>query len=489
MELKREDLLEYTTAKLREAPELAEDHISINGKKLRKRTAYIRLRGHLDNFLKGNRYNRFIVMPGLRRIGKTTILFQLYDYLKNEKGIEQDRILYISVDELSAYFGAKLINIIDVFITDIHQSSQVGLDKELFILVDESHYDKKWSQIGKILYDKSNKIFMIFTGSSALSLELNDDESVRTKKEPVFPMNLFEYLILKYKIFAPEGTARSLRDLIFKGDSKSIENALKMEGEIRKRTIVLKNPLEKEWKDFLRFGGFPFIHSDPNLDTSDVYDKVYRIVEAIIQKDVFLQKSFMTDSISTIFNIILFLALQDPGPASQVNLAKRLNTSSSQVNKIIDVLEKTHLIFNIKPYGSIGKSIRKPRKYYFLSPTIKAALNFKYGKYDQNNPKFLGILAENLIASCFFKMKETINMPLGIFYATESKGVDFLLRGIDEDIIPVEVGIGEDKHINQLEKAIKRYKSKYGILISNRTKKIIKNEDIIYIPLITFSFL
>ena len=50
------------------------------------RDEYWKIKKHLDIFINGkNTENRFIVMPGLRGVGKTTILFQLYDYLLNEK--------------------------------------------------------------------------------------------------------------------------------------------------------------------------------------------------------------------------------------------------------------------------------------------------------------------------------------------------------------------------------------------------------------------
>jgi predicted AAA+ superfamily ATPase len=126
-------------------------------------------------------------MPGLRGVGKTTLLFQLYDYLTNEKGIKQDHVLYISTDQLNEYLGGKIIDATDVFIGEVHQKSPVTLDEELFILIDEAQYDKEWSMAGKILYDQSKKIFHDFYRSSAISLELNVDSSRRSKKESIFP--------------------------------------------------------------------------------------------------------------------------------------------------------------------------------------------------------------------------------------------------------------------------------------------------------------
>ena len=52
------------------------------------------------------------------------------------------------------------------------------------------------------------------------------------------------------------------------------------------------------------------------------------------------------------------------------------------------------------------------------------------------------------------------------------------------DIIPIEVGIGA-KNTKQVKKAI----SDYGIIVSNRSSRIQKEDNIISIPLSTFSFM
>ena len=81
-----------------------------------------------------------------------------------------------------------------------------------------------------------------------------------------------------------------------------------------------------------------------------------------------------------------------------------------------------------------------------------------------------------------------MNIPHGIFYSPEKEGVDFLLSDVTGEIIPLEVGVG-NKDNRQIKKAIKKYNSKYGIVVSNATKKITREDDVINVPLSTFSFL
>lgn len=478
-----DDLLDYILARLREGPRLAQDQIQRNGKKFKHRSAFFKLKKHANNFLEGNNENRFIVMPGLRGVGKTTLLFQVYDYLTNEKGIEQDRVLYISTDQLSKYLGGKIIDAADVFIGEVHQKTPLTLDEELFILIDEAQHDKEWSMAGKVLYDQSKKIFMIFTGSSALSLELNVDAARRSKKESIFPMNFSEYLLLKHDIYAPKGTSASIKKLIFTGE---VEDACKKENELMKKMLKLERPLEKEWENYLCCGGFPFgLH----LDNNEIHEKTFKMLDRVIEKDVSLIRSFRSDTRSAIFRILMFLALQKAGETSEGKLANDIGISSALVKDILSILEKTHLIFHIKPYsGSARTSVRKAWKYYFLSPSIKTSINFELGKYNSKKREFIGELAESMMASYFFRLKETMKTPQGIFYSPEKGGVDFLLSDIMGEIIPLEVGIG-NKDKRQIKKAINRYNSKYGIVVSNTTKKITHEEDVIYIPMTTFSFL
>ncbi|MDR0912289.1 MAG: AAA family ATPase [Methanobrevibacter sp.] len=482
MEGNKDLLISYIKKRLIDEPTLMKENIYDNNQKFKYRNAFLNLKKYIDDFLDGYVENRFIIMPGLRGLGKSTLIFQLYDYLLNQKKIENDRILYLSVDQLNEFLGERLIDTIYVYINEIHQRSPITLDKELFIFIDEAQYDEKWSMAGKIIYDESKKIFMIFTGSSALDFEVNIDSVRRMKREAIYPMNFKEYLYLKHDINLPKGISSAIREMIFTGN---IDDAINKEIKIINNFSNLKAPLNKEFENYLTYGSFPMSLS---LNEFDIHRKTYDMIERIIEKDVSHYKSLGKNTKTTILKIIRFLSIQKPGELSKVKLGKNIGVSPSIIQEILYILEKTHLIFHIDAYGGAGKQIRKPWKYYFLSPSIKSSINFTLGKYTPENREFLGNLAENLVASYFFKMQETIKRPLGIFYASEKGGVDFLLTNIYGDVIPVEVGIGE-KNKKQVKNAIDKYNSDYGIIISNKTSLIKKEDNIIFIPLTTFSYI
>lgn len=478
----KEDLLDYIQMRVEEGPLLVKDKIYKNEDKLQRRTAFFKLKNHIDNFLDGTNEERFISLPGLRGVGKTTLLFQLYDYLINEKGIENDNILYFSTDNLKDYLGGRISETVYTFISEIHNKTPVTLEENLFILIDEAQYDKDWSLAGKIFYDQSKKIFMIFTGSSALNFELNADAARRIKKEPIFPLDFSEYLILKHGISPPEDISTSIRNLIFNGE---VNEAYRKEINLTKGLLKIGKPIEKEWKDYICCGGFPY---GINLEHNKIHEKTFSMLDRVVEMDVSYIKSFRADTRSFIHRILVFLALQKPGELSEGKLANNLGISSALVKSILYVLEKTHLIFHVEPYSkSAGKSVRKAWKYYFLSPSIKVSILHQLGKYNPKSREYLGVLTENMAASYLFMSQKTTHIPYGIFYPPERGGVDFLLSDVDGEVIPVEVGVGK-KDKRQIKRAIKKYGSKYGVVISNTRTRIAQEEDVIYIPVTTFSF-
>ena len=174
-------------------PKIISSKLSSNNKKLNHRTDYFRIKEYIDNFLNGNNQNRFIVMPGLRGVGKTTILLQLYEYLiKND--VPNSDILYFDVSELKSFYDVNILDVITNFIENIHQTTMVELNKPIFLLIDEVHFDKNWALTGKIVYDNNNNIFMIFTGLSAIELQIHADAIRRMEKEQIFPCTFPEYL-------------------------------------------------------------------------------------------------------------------------------------------------------------------------------------------------------------------------------------------------------------------------------------------------------
>ena len=479
--MEREQIARYLQGELSRMLEMAEimtkkEEVSFNYRRL-----YFRLKKKIDNFLGGSE-ERLVIMPGLRGVGKTTLLFQLYNYLTKEKRIAPERVLVLFADELKKYFGIGISDAVRVFTEDIKRTDLSLLKEKTFILIDEAHFDKEWDLGVKIIYDRSKNVFVLATGSSALSMEMSADVARRSTREPLFPLNFSEYLILKYKFFPEKTTTLAIRNLIFNCSENILKESSELWHRIKIKSIRENINLNKEFEFFLMRGGFPF---GLTIEEKNTYEKINGMIDRIVEKDILSLKSFSSETRNLITRIIYFLAIQKPGGVSDAKLSQRFGASSKLIREILDVLEKTHLVFSVKPYGGAGKLTRKPWKYYFLSPSINTAIRYKLGMLDVLDRNMFGVLAENLAASTFFKIEETI-YKYGIFYDPEKEGVDFLIqKGIDE-IIPIEVSIGK-KGKSQIKKAISKYKAKYGIIISN-VNDVKRENNIIYVPITFFSF-
>jgi len=450
------------------------------------RDEYWKIKKHLDNFLNGkNTENRFIVMPGLRGVGKTTILFQLYDYLLNKKNISYENILYLSMDEIVKKYNNDLLEVVENFLSSFHNTHLLTLKKKIFLFVDESHFDKNWGISGKIIYDKTKNIFLICTGSSAINLEMNGDVARRMYNESIYPNNFKDYVLLKQNFNINYKFSNVLKKIIYFGDEKYIDQGIEFEEKIQKQLFSLKNYPKAEFIHFLKAYGFPFTL---NSNEEEAYKKTYSLIRQVIQNDIPSMKAISISNQSNITQIISYIGLVGSGAISNHKIANYLSISSRTVNEILNILEKTQLIFNVKPFGGAGKITKKAWKYYFLSSSLISAINYDVGRYNMDNKKCLGTLAENYVAASLFKMQQTRFQLMGLFYPPEKKGCDFLLRTKLDDMIPIEVGIGK-KTKSQLTRAINKYNSEYGVLISNRCNTIHQHNKIIHIPLVSFGFL
>ena len=99
--LEKEELISnFIKNELNDVPNVLSRDLSKNNKKLNPRDELSELKGYADTFLNEDTSNKIVVLPGLRGVGKTTLILQLYEYLMKEKNIPPRNILYISFDDL-----------------------------------------------------------------------------------------------------------------------------------------------------------------------------------------------------------------------------------------------------------------------------------------------------------------------------------------------------------------------------------------------------
>ena len=96
-------------------PMKVNQELTHKNKKFNKRSDYENIIRYVDNFLEGENINIFLVLPGLRDVGKTTILFQVYEYLLKEKNITPQNILYFSCDRLKRTGNVDIFDVVNYY--------------------------------------------------------------------------------------------------------------------------------------------------------------------------------------------------------------------------------------------------------------------------------------------------------------------------------------------------------------------------------------
>ena len=112
---------------------------------------------------------RFAVLSGMRRVGKTTILYQIIEHLI-DGGVHPGNILYATFDNPIL----KLVNVENVL--SIYEA-MYPIEGTKYIFFDEVQYTENWELWMKVIYDSRKNIRLIATGSASPVLEKGSADS------------------------------------------------------------------------------------------------------------------------------------------------------------------------------------------------------------------------------------------------------------------------------------------------------------------------
>ena len=311
------------------------------------RNKYLRLLNAVNFEFKRYLFNqinwndRLIIITGQRGVGKTTLLLQ---YIKNE--IEDfSKALYISLDDL--YFTSHtLSDVVEDFV----------INGGRFLFIDEVHRYPYWSIEIKNIYDFYPDLKVVATGSSAIAiLEGEADLSRRASQYHLHTLSLREYvLFIKGFDFKPI----EFIDLLQNHE----QLAIRINQEIR--------PIEL-FKDFLKFGSYPFSNSKDPL----YYDKLRTIINLIIDNDITAVENITYETRIKIKKLLYLISTSVPFKPNITELSQKVGTSRDVLLRHLHLLSRAGII-NLLTQSGTGTSImQKPEKIYINNPTLMYALD------------------------------------------------------------------------------------------------------------------
>lgn len=367
-----------------------------------------------------------IIITGIRRSGKSTILFDLKNDFKNAYYVnfDDDRLINFKVEDFQVLYEL----LIELF----------G-DRKIF-LFDEIQNVVGWERFVRRLHNNRKKVYITGSNATMLSKELGTHLTGRHIAFSLFPFSFKEFLTFnKHKI-----------------------NNL---------TTSEKSKLKRLFNQYLKKGGFPeYLKTEKKEYLKFVY-------ENILYKDIITRYNIKNEKA---LKEVVYFAISNIAKEISFNQLKKLTglTSATTVKEYFSYLENAFLLFLIPRYdSSLKKQIYYNKKVYLIDTAFVDILGFR-------TSKDYGRLLENLV---FIELKRRNKE---IYFHKNNKECDFVIKKANKIIKAIQVtkelnDKNQEREIQGLLEAMKIHKLKTGLILTDDQEKEfrIKKKRIIVKPI------
>lgn len=344
-------------------------------------------KNYLDKLILWKDHDIIKVITGIRRCGKSTLLMQFQDYLR-DNGVMDEQIISINFEDL------KFEALLDYRSLYEYVESKILPGKKMYIFLDEIQKVSGFEKTVDSLYIKEN-VDVYITGSNAymLSSDLSTLLSGRYVEISVLPLSFKE-------VYEEKG-----------GDKEEVFN------------------------QYLKYGGFPYLMNMP-LDVEQINMYLEGIYNTVIIKDIEERENrkHLDSNKRKITNIVLlksiakYLASAIGSIISVKNVTGYLTStgrkvSSSTVDDYMEALRESFIFYPVERFDISGKKILKTlNKWYIVDLALRDHMLLKE-TYD------LGFSLENTIY--FELLRRGYRVNIG---KTESSEIDFVVQKNNEII-------------------------------------------------------
>ncbi|MBK6645123.1 MAG: ATP-binding protein [Anaerolineales bacterium] len=291
---------------------------------------------------------RAMVIYGARQVGKTTLL-------KNLMARQPANTLYLNCDEPD--IRERLTNATSTQLNSLFAGATL-------ICIDEAQRVRNIGITLKLAVDNFPDRQIIATGSSSFDLSNQIVEPLTGRK--------YEFYLHPF----------SLQEL------QQLYSPLELERLLPQRMI---------------FGMYPEI----TLDEPEAQNKIKEIARSYLYKDVFEHQQVKNPDI--LEKLLQALALQIGSEVSFNELANLLKIDKKTVERYIELLEKTFVIFRLKPFSrKLRNELTKLRKVYFWDTGVRNALINNFNAIDLRADT--GALWENFMLGERFKRNQNLGL-------------------------------------------------------------------------------
>jgi len=262
--------------------------------------------------------NRVIILTGIRRCGKSTVLRQI---MKNK-----ENFCYVNFeDERFLDFKSQDFESLNEILIEIYNNPKI-------YFFDEIQNIEKFETFVRRLQDEGKKIIITGSNASLLSKEFGTRLTGRSKLFEIFPFSFLEYLRLK-----------------------NIDIEKDWSYKTQKRVEI-----KKAFNEYLVLGGFP-----EYLKTQDK-DYIKNIYENILYKDVIARYSIKKQKIMK--ELVSILVTNISSTFTYNAIKNNLGLSNSiTVKEYISYMINSYFFFELSKFDfSLRKSLNAPKKIYLI---------------------------------------------------------------------------------------------------------------------------
>lgn len=340
------------------------------------------------------------VITGIRRCGKSVLLFDLFfEYLLSQN-VPEDHILKIELDQRRYYKFRNPITLCE-YIESIVQEKK---DDKFYLFIDEVQLttkvvDEENGGIEVTIYDMLNElkayknldVYVTGSNSKGLSKDIATEFRGRATQIHVFPLSFAEF-------YSAVG-----------GDERKALDTYMLYGGMP-RLLALKD--DKDKKDYL----------------TSLYSELY--VKDIVERNGIEREDILND-------ILDFLASQISSLTNPTNIANAISSMKNEkvnpamVSNYVQYIIDSFLISMAKRYDVKGKTYFKyPNKYYYTDIGLRNA-RLNYRQYDP------GHIMENMIYNELLRRGYSVDVGVVCDRADNSKiqkEIDFVVNDADRKI-------------------------------------------------------
>lgn len=310
--------------------------------------------------------NKTIIIYGARQTGKTTLVNQL---LENYK----EQVLYLNGDESDV--RALLSDTNSTKLKPVIANSKI-------VVIDEAQRINECGLVLKIIHDNFKDIQLIATGSSSFDLANSIKEPLTGRK--------FEFMLYPF----------------------SFNEMVKNNGFLTEKRLL---------EHRLIFGYYP----DIALNTGNEIKLLNSLSSSYLYKDLLTLETIKKPVL--LEKILKALALQLGNEVSYSELAQITGSDNETVEKYIDLLEKTCIIFRLPGLSkNVRNEIKRSRKIYFYDNGIRNAILGNFSPMSSRSDQ--GPLWENFIISERLKYLENNEMTAQKYFwrTTQQQEIDYI---------------------------------------------------------------